>query len=155
MLLANPTWDFPNGFVSEKQFKHYGCVKVEPTPKDNDTEGLPAFIGGKWTQTWREFNQSEIAAQQKALQDDIVNKTQERLDSAAIEHGYDSILSLCSYATSTNVRFSTEGQYGVQLRDETWTTLDAILAEVKAGTRPMPESFDDIEPELPEIVWPL
>jgi hypothetical protein len=29
-----------------------------------------------------------------------------------------------------------------------------LLAEVQAGTRPMPSGFADIEPELPPLVWP-
>jgi hypothetical protein len=36
----------------------------------------------------------------------------------------------------------------------TWARLYELLAEVQAGTRPMPTGFADIEPELPPLVWP-
>ena len=29
-----------------------------------------------------------------------------------------------------------------------------ILTEVESGTRPLPESYEEIEPELPELKWP-
>ena len=65
------------------------------------------------------------------------------------------MLSLCTYATSPNPKFSKEGQYGVEVRDATWAKLLEMLEEVKAGTRPMPESFAEIEPELPVLEWPV
>ena len=30
-----------------------------------------------------------------------------------------------------------------------------MMAEVEAGTRPMPEGYVDIEPELPLLEWPI
>lgn len=85
---------------------------------------------------------------------DIQERAQQRLDDFAKTRNYSGILSLCTYATSTNVKFQTEGQYGVQARDNTWATLYEILDEVQTGTRPMPSSYADIEPELPVLSWP-
>lgn len=85
----------------------------------------------------------------------IVNATQLRLDDFAKTRNYDGILSLCTYATSTVPKFQTEGQYGVTARDDTWAKLYEIMAEVEAGTRPMPEGYSDIEPELPLLKWPV
>lgn len=85
----------------------------------------------------------------------IVQQTQQRLDDFAKTRNYDGILSLATYATSTNAKFQDEGQYGVTARDATWAKLYEIMAEVEAGTRPMPGSFEDIEPELPKLEWPL
>ena len=97
----------------------------------------------------------ELAADQQALIDDITNQTQQRLDSFAKTRGYDGILSLCTYATSTNSKFQAEGQYGVTARDATWAQLYQIMAEVEAGTRPMPSGYADIEGDLPALVWPV
>ena len=52
-------------------------------------------------------------------------------------------------------KFQTEGQYAVTARDATWEKLYEILAEVEAGTRPIPTSFSDIESELPVLIWPV
>ena len=96
-------------------------------------------------------------AQTKAeqLQTSVEERTQARLDEFARTKTYDSILSACTYATSAVPRLLAEGQYCVSVRDETWSVLYTILGEVEAGTRPMPEGFDDIESELPELAWPV
>ncbi|MGE4337467.1 MAG: hypothetical protein AB7E55_16010 [Pigmentiphaga sp.] len=90
-----------------------------------------------------------------ALINDITNATQKRLDDFARTRNYDDILSACTYASSTVPKFQSEGQYCVNARDSTWATLYTIMAEVEAGTRPMPVSFADVEPDLPALVWPL
>ena len=89
------------------------------------------------------------------IQQEIVEATQQRLDDFARTRNYDGILSLCTYATSTNPTFAKEGQYGVNMRDATWAKLYEMLAEVEAGTRPMPSSYADIESELPALGWPI
>ena len=88
------------------------------------------------------------------LKSEIVAATQQRLDDFARTRGYDGILSACTYATSTVPKFQAEGQYCVNARDATWAKLYQILAEVEAGTRPMPSGYADIEPELPVLEWP-
>ena len=100
----------------------------------------------------REWEQTQLNIQ---LQHSIANATQSRLDVFASTRGYDGIMSACTYATSTNVKFVAEGQYCVEARDATWATLYQILDEVLAGTRPIPNGYEDIEPELPALVWPV
>jgi len=85
---------------------------------------------------------------------DIVVAIQRRLDEFAKTRNYDGILSLCTYASSPNTKFKAEGQYGVDVRDASWTKLYEILAEVEAATRPMLTSYSDIESELPTLAWP-
>lgn len=85
---------------------------------------------------------------------ECVYRTQKRLDDFARTRNYDNILSACTYATSTVPKFRQEGQYCVNARDNTWATLYTILAEVQAGTRPMPSGYEDIEPLLPVLEWP-
>ena len=94
----------------------------------------------------------EQAAQ--ALQAAIVTATQARLDAFAQTRAYDSILSACTYAPSSVPKFAAEGQRAVDLRDATWSALYALLADVQAGTRPMPTGFPDVEPLLPLLSWP-
>lgn len=94
------------------------------------------------------------AADPSRLQTAIVQATQQRLDDFARTRNYDGILSVCTYATSTVPRFATEGQYAVNVRDATWAKLYEMLADVEAGTRPVPTGFADIEPELPALEWP-
>lgn len=89
------------------------------------------------------------------LQDEIITAVQQRLDSFAATRNYNGMLSLCTYATSTNAKFSAEGQYGVELRDATWAKCYEILGEVEAGTRPLPTGYDEIAPELPTPNWPV
>lgn len=77
---------------------------------------------------------------------------QARLDAFAQERGYDGILSASTYAASKVPKFKAEGQAAVNLRDATWAAAYQILADVEAGTRPMP-SVDEIMAELPATVW--
>ena len=88
------------------------------------------------------------------VQLDVVTKTQERLDAFAATRNYAGILSLCTYSVSLVPKFAAEGQYGVQLRDDTWSKCYEILAEVEAGTRPLPSGYAAIAPELPAPQWP-
>ena len=83
----------------------------------------------------------------------LTDAMQSYLDSTAQERGYDGILSLCSYATSANPRFGPEGQAGVSLRDAVWAYGYQIIAEVQAGTRPVPTA-EELIAALPSIVWP-
>ena len=96
---------------------------------------------------------AQKAAEQ--IQQAITTATQQRLDDFVRTRGYDGIMSACTYATSTNVKFAAEGQYCVEARDATWATLYQMLDAVLAGTRPMPSGYAAIEAELPALVWPV
>lgn len=78
---------------------------------------------------------------------------QKRLDVFARTRNYDGILSSCTYATSLIPKFKAEGQYAVEARDNTWAAAYELLAEVEAGTRPMP-TLDEVIAALPVLVWP-
>ena len=115
-----------------------------------------SFSGQGWEVTWAVRNKTteEAAAYQLAVQNDIVVGAQKRLDDFARTRNYDGILSACTYATSTVPKFQSEGQYCVTARDATWATLYQILADIQAGTRPMPTGYDDVAGELPVLTWP-
>lgn len=120
-------------------------------------EAAPAMVNGVWTQQWtvRSATASEQVQAKAALQQEIVQATQQRLDDFAKTRQYDGILSACTYSTSPTQKFQAEGQYCVSQRDATWAKLHEMLAEIEAGTRPVPQGFADIEPELPALVWPV
>jgi hypothetical protein len=94
------------------------------------------------------------AAAAQALQQSIVDATQQRLDDFARTRNYDGILSACTYTTSAIPKFAAEGQYAVQARDATWAALYQFMADVQTGAQPVPSGFEDVEPLLPELEWP-
>lgn len=118
------------------------------------------LVDGQWQYKWAvtAFDADTVAANQAVhvanIQASIIAATQLRLDTFAQTRNYDGILSACTYASSSVPQFAGEGQYCVDARDATWATLYDILGEVLAQTRPMPESFADIQADLPALVWP-
>lgn len=123
-------------------------------------ETAPIKVHGVWTRQWEVVALTNTEAQaatqaaQTSLMAAVTVATQARLDAFARTRNYDSILSACSYAMSTNAKFAAEGAYCMKARDDTWATLYAVLAQVQAGTRPMPSGYADIEPDLPALSWP-
>lgn len=157
-----PNTSFPVPFVPPEG---YAVLFQYPQPiYDAITEFVqevtPVKINDKWYQTWEvvTLDADTILANQATgsvvLQQTIVDATQKHLDTFAKTRNYDSILSACTYATSAIPKFQSEGQYCVNSRDATWSKLYSILAEVQAGTRPMPQNYSEIEPELPQLTWP-
>lgn len=178
---ANPNTSFPVPFIAPAE---YAWVFPTPQPEYDQVirsvrEIAPVLSAkGEYEQRWEivpkfvEYTDDEgvthtvaeqeaaaiavdKAAKAEALQTSVIAATQNRLDDFAKTRNYDGILSLCTYATSLIPKFKAEGQYGVEARDATWAKLYEMLAEVEAGTRPMPSGFADIEPELPVLVWPV
>lgn len=83
----------------------------------------------------------------------LTRDVQAHLDATARTRNYDGILSLCSYAASTNPTFSAEGLAGVAWRDAVWAACYAIMADVQAGTRAVPTTATLLA-ELPPMAWP-
>ncbi len=83
----------------------------------------------------------------------LSRQVQDKLDRFAIERGYDNILSACSYASSGNADFLADAVRCIELRDATWTAVNAVFAAAKAGTRTLPQTFAELAPELPALVW--
>ncbi len=159
----NPNASIPSA-PSDSDMEPVGAFRVFFTTQPAVTaqqvlaEGIPTFNAeaNRWEQSWlvRDKTVEEMAAEAAALQQSIVAATQARLDDFARTRNYDGILSACTYATSSVPKFRTEGQYCVDARDNTWATLYQLLAEVEAGTRPVPSGYAEIEPLLPELTWP-
>ena len=161
----NPNTSFPV-VVSDDEMASHGAHRVFFTPAppyDEATQVLvevyPMYSSDeqRWVQVWevRGMTPEQLAAAKQALIEAVTQQTQARLDEFAKTRNYDGILSACTYATSPTAKFAAEGQYCVEARDATWSALYTIMAEVEAGTRPMPSGYADIEPDLPVLVWPI
>ena len=115
----------------------------------------PDHVGPGWTYDGTTFAPPAPPVKTpEEVQAEIEVAVQKRLDDFAATRYYNSILSACTYATSTVPRFAAEGQYCVEARDATWAKCYEILSAVQAGTRPMPTGYADIESELPVLTWP-
>lgn len=162
---AFPNTSFPVTGPSAEFFAENNYAEVSLyKPYDSATEKLVSvapyyeapyvYVVAVEPKTQEELD-ADTAAAFVDLQNQSTQATQARLDAFAQTRNYDGILSLCTYADSTVQKFAEEGLYGIQARDATWAKLYEILAEVQDGTRPMPSGYNEIEAELPALVWPV
>lgn len=111
--------------------------------------------GWYWFATAQEASIAMLTEEDIArIQNEVIQRVQQQLDAFAQTRGYDGILSASTYATSAVPKFAAEGQCAVAARDATWAALYTLLADVQAGTTPMPASYSDVEPLLPVLAWP-
>lgn len=93
---------------------------------------------------------------------------QSRLDAFAATRRYDNVNSAGKYLALSDdeiaampvdaqpivTRYRAECRYLVAATAQTWAAMERIQGEVEAGTRAIPASFAEIEPELPALEWP-
>jgi hypothetical protein len=166
IIKRNPNTSFPLIWDNTLcEFLNIAVVFSAPQPSfDSITQSVreiePVLTDkGHWEQQWEiieldeDLVKSNMASRLAQVKQSIVNSVQIRLDEFAKTRNYDSILSACTYATSSIPQFQSEGQLCVELRDNTWSTLYSILTEVEAGIRPLPNSYNDVEADLPVLEW--
>lgn len=161
---AFPNTSFAESGPNDEFLAEHGYARVsEFREHDGATQKLvpvTPYYEAPWVYTVRVADKTadeiarETAERQQQIKTEITAAVQDRLDAFARTRGYDDIVSACSYATSTHPRYGAEGRYCVAVREQTWDAMFAIEADVLAGTRPMPAGYEDIEPELPALVWP-
>ncbi len=160
----NPQTSYPAHFSVEflKNLNiHLVVSKGQPsfnkiTQKIIEIDPVFNAVKNQWEQNWQVVsnNQSDTALILEKIQQEVIEATQLRLDTFAQTKGYDGILSLCTYALSSKLEFQSDGQYGMAIRDATWYRLHEILNEINTNQRPIPQSFSEIEPDLPALNWP-
>jgi hypothetical protein len=85
-----------------------------------------------------EFIVQENPGAPEYIKNQKIQLIQNHLDKGAQQRGYDSILSAVSYAVDQNSPFYAEAVAYAQWRSQVWATGFQILAEVEAGTHPVP-----------------
>lgn len=143
--------------VLEAHIVASGFTPVLPAPAYNETthtlDNQGPYLDGAYVYEYTVVARPALPKEQITAQ--ILSDVQNRLDTFAQTRNYGGILSLATYATSAIPKFAAEGQYGVEARDATWATMYQIEQEVLAGARPAPQSYADIEADLPALTWPV
>jgi hypothetical protein len=80
------------------------------------------------------YTESEIFEKQK---NELTQAVQQHLDQVAVNHGYDSIISACSYAGVSNA-FQQDGIDFLNWRASCWTTANQVLNDVTNNIIPIP-----------------
>lgn len=163
IIKSHPDISFPNRAWTDEELLSLGYAELhmpneQPIPGfyEKLEETSPKKIGDKWYMQFKivSLSEKEISKKNEMIKNDIIFQTQQRLDNFAQTRGYDSILSLCSYANSTNPKFAKEGSYGIEIRDLTWLKLYEVYDQVISNERPFPKSFLDVVDDLPIYRWP-
>ena len=173
-----PNVTFPNGVPTDEYIAANGVMKVSQFKEYNNVthrlEYCTPYVENNVVYNVRivPLTEQEIDLQlySKLLQlkDQIVKQTQQRLDYFASQRGYDNVNSISKYQNISDqeiealpvedralvTKFRTECRYLALATAQTWAVLYRIMNQVEAGTRQPPSSFTDIEPELPQLVWP-
>lgn len=158
-----PTTSFPPEGPDLDFMEVMGVVQVvTDLPYASSTEKLvqiePELVGDEVRNVEvRQLSQAEIdakeAARKQAKIASFMAEAGSRLDAFARARGYGSIISICSYKGSSVPRFSADADRAMLLRDQWWLKLNEIVADVLAGTRAEPATFEDIVGELDPLTW--
>lgn len=149
---------YPRGWFLDADNRAAAGVVEVPDPVYPDPELFTTTENPDGSLTATPRTAEDIAQRQAntlaQIQAEIIEQTQARLDTFARSRGYDSIHTAAAYGLSKKVKFQREGQTAVDAMSDTWDKLYAVMAEVQAGTRPVPTGYADVEPLLPLLAWP-
>lgn len=96
-------------------------------------------------------NQPTRYADLSAFQAYVADVVQKKLDTAAKDHGYDSILSAVSYKDSSVPAFSADATAFLAWRDGVWAYCYTLLAECQVGAVPVP-TVSELLAGLPPLI---
>ena len=116
---------------------------------ETDVPYIDAAIAAGWTDVTTTWPPAPPAPTEAQIIAGYQAGVQSVLDAYAVSMKYESILSMASYANSTNEQFKTEALAALAWRDNVWSSCYATLAAVQAGTQPMPASLGDFVATLP------
>lgn len=118
-----------------------------------DDGSQDAYIKAGLTKITDEEAQTILNQPRTPVEADYIAAAQNLLDTGAQSKGYDSMLSLASYVTSSNATFKAQAAAGIAWRDAVWTEGYSVLAQIKAGTMTAPtlEAFLAL---MPVANWP-
>lgn len=142
----HPEMSIPDGAdLTDLGFSKY---ILTPPPRHNGWVDLKEGEPVDSKQTWIVTSQSK---------DRIINQMakhlEDKMTAFVSEKGYDSMLSACSYATSTNPAYAAEGARCVAIRDEQWAFLYSVFDRIDAGEIEMPEDHEAFLSLFPAMTW--
>lgn len=156
----NPNTSFPKK-VPDEMLAEYGVIPYtiadqpvydEATQKIE--EGDIAEVGGVWTKGWNVVAKSQDEVDQYVLgkKAEFEAAVQNLLDTEARSKGYDNILSMISYGTSTKPQWKAEAVAAVKWRDDCWNEALVQLGNyIATGVEP---TMEDFLAAMPAINWP-
>jgi len=151
----SPKWANPDHTLIVLTWVHdvYGEIPFNADPNDSVLHGREIFAQAAAGDFGPVAEYVPPVKPPEQIQKEMTDAVQRHLDNTAKTRGYDGILSLASYATSTNPTSSAEGQAGVAWRDAVWAYCYQVLADVQANARTIPTE-EALIAELPAMVWP-
>lgn len=114
-----------------------------------NTVGIPCAFDTPLGYFW---NGTDFIPNPEVVKQELKAAVQAHLDATVQTRNYNGILSCCSYASSTDPSFASEGAAALVWRDEVWRHCYEVLAAYEAGTRPLPTA-DVLIAELPVLNW--
>lgn len=129
------------------------CVAVTQTAGPIDAAHMLRVDGLDETLTGRTYTAGEWSAPPTpSPTKPFIDAVDAHLDAGARAHGYDGIVSACSYAAAPN-HFQAESVAFLQWRSACWVHCHAVLAQVQAQARPVPTPAELVA-ELPAYAPP-
>lgn len=153
-----PNTSFVKDVVPDDFLAQNGCVKdIETLAFDSMKHRMSVvapYIKDNLVYTVEliELSELEKSEQQKNKLENFRRQldylaTQE-INKFARDHGYESILSMISFSSSTNQTYADEAKIAIDYRDAVWLNVETIIADVIAGDREIPIDANTLIPEL-------
>lgn len=130
-------------------------VKIEYTAEDLSIQEIlntvNQTVGAQETVNVDNIDTKLISAVFKQVQKFAL----QQLDEFARSRLYDDLYTLTTYATSKNEIRRSEGQRGVDLRDQVWDYLISLENRIREGKVGFPKTAQEILSQLPKLTWDI